>query len=304
MLNLFFYRNKNLLVFIGLMGVSLSLVTLNSVRVQRILYEGIQTVSWPLVWVLNELSRGARSFFRDTVYLEERLKEIEVLKEEVLRNRYLLLDKQMILEENLRLRKQLDYRSFVDRRISKSLSAEVIMRGDARNIWWSMIINKGRMDGVKEGMAVVGFQVVKKRDGRKSLERLVVGKVIQVSSLAAKVLPVTDRSFYIHGRIKGSDYSGFLEGLGKYGGDLLLRYVDKMAGFNVGAEVVTSGDGSFFPKGIKIGFIKGDRSEGRGGYMKVLVVEPYVDYDRLDQVLVILSGLSEELESLMMKGRH
>ncbi len=73
------------------------------------------------------------------------------------------------------------------------------------------------------------------------------------------------------------------------GGDerLRLEYVSEVADVVVGDVVVTSGIDGIFPKGFVIGRVAS--VERTGGMSRRIIVAPAVDFDRLEDVLVVLT---------------
>jgi len=55
-----------------------------------------------------------------------------------------------------------------------------------------------------------------------------------------------------------------------------------------GNRVITSGFGSVFPKGIPVGTVQVIRRD-ESGMFKMAVLETFVDFNRLEEVLVITS---------------
>ena len=56
-----------------------------------------------------------------------------------------------------------------------------------------------------------------------------------------------------------------------------------------GDIIITSGFGGIFPKGIMVGKVKSLHDDG-GGLLEVAVVEPAVDFQRLEDVLIITAS--------------
>ena len=55
----------------------------------------------------------------------------------------------------------------------------------------------------------------------------------------------------------------------------------------IGDQVITSGAAGVFPRGILVGSVRSVSQEGKGVFQKIEVA-PSVDFDRLQEVLVIL----------------
>lgn len=62
-----------------------------------------------------------------------------------------------------------------------------------------------------------------------------------------------------------------------------------------GDVILTSGSGNIYPKDIKIGEVIGV-TEDKVKLMKVAIVEPYVDYNKLEELMVIVPKDKREIK--------
>ncbi|HIJ20219.1 MAG TPA: rod shape-determining protein MreC, partial [Deltaproteobacteria bacterium] len=67
-----------------------------------------------------------------------------------------------------------------------------------------------------------------------------------------------------------------------------LEYLVKTADAAVGDQVITSGLGGVFPKGLPVGKIL-DIDENPGMLFKEIKVRPAVDFSTLEEVMIILN---------------
>lgn len=178
--------------------------------------------------------------------------------------------------ENLRLRTLLD----LTRTVPASIPAEVIGR-DPGNLFRTVTINRGRRHGVRVDDTVVasagGFQAL-------------VGKIESVSSLTAMVRPILDSSSYVAARLERTEHDGLIEGE-LAGRRLIMRWVDPIAAgdLEAGDLVITSGMRSLYPRGVYVGRAVEQRS-GEDRSSIVLIVEPLIDFGRLDYLLVLATA--------------
>jgi rod shape-determining protein MreC len=141
------------------------------------------------------------------------------------------------------------------------------------SIWFrTVIINKGIHEGVSEGMAVIAPQGV-------------VGQIIAASYRYSKVLLITDRSSAIDGLVQRTRTRGIVEGEAK--AHCQFKYVVRKAEISVGDTVVSSGLDGVFPKGLRVGSVLGI-SRSPSGIFQEVRLQPYVDFERLEEVLVIV----------------
>jgi rod shape-determining protein MreC len=138
----------------------------------------------------------------------------------------------------------------------------------------AIIVNRGSQDGIEPGMVVIGAAGL-------------VGKVVKVSAGTARVLLITDPSSAVAARIQRSDareVTGLVVGQGQ--GRLVMRYIAQGEPVQIGDQVVTSGLGETFPKGLAIGRVVQVRRLDVEPFQEA-VIEPAVASGRLENVLII-----------------
>jgi rod shape-determining protein MreC len=169
--------------------------------------------------------------------------------------------------ENERLRGLL---GFTEASGLHGIAATVIGR-DPSNWVRTVTIDRGSDHGIRPGFAVV--------DGR-----AVIGQTIVVGARSSRVLLLTDNSSAIAALVQGNRAQGIAEGsLGK---SLTLRYVLKDYPVAVGERVIASGLDGVYPKGVLLGVVSQVQPDSAGLFQTVLV-EPSVDLNRIEDVLVI-----------------
>jgi rod shape-determining protein MreC len=146
----------------------------------------------------------------------------------------------------------------------------------AGNFESTITLNRGSRDGVMEDMPALVH------DG-------VVGRVVEVWRDGCKVLLLTDPSFSVSVRIAEDQVTGIASG--RAGADTMALDVDssrRAASIADGDLVETSGfAGSSFPAGLQVGELTEVRDR-QGGLPPQAKVAPFVDFDRLDFVSVLL----------------
>jgi rod shape-determining protein MreC len=89
--------------------------------------------------------------------------------------------------------------------------------------------------------------------------------------------------------------------VGNLGAGLRVRYLPLLADVVVGDEVVTSGMGGIFPKGIPVGRVTAvERTSG--ALFQEAVLQPKVDLGRLEEVVVLMNA--EQREGFEMGSRQ
>jgi rod shape-determining protein MreC len=136
----------------------------------------------------------------------------------------------------------------------------------------SVLVDRGEDHGVQPGYPVITH------DG-------VVGSVTATSSHAAKTMLILDRQSSIDAVVQRSRARGVVRGVGK--DRLEFEFVVRDSDVTNGDQIVTSGLGGVYPKGLRIGRVVELRDAG-GRLTKIAVVEPAVDLGRLEHVFVML----------------
>lgn len=197
---------------------------------------------------------------------------VEQLEEE---NRRL----QALKDENVRLREMLGLQQELEN--FEILGAQIIAK-DPGNWFHVFTINKGTAHGVKNQSAVI-------------TNKGLVGHVFDVRRNSAKVMSIIDSDSAVSALMDRTRDIAVVKG------DLTLRqeglcklsYVSKEADIIEGDAVITSGLGGIYPKGILIGRIT-QISKRPYEITQHAIVEPEVDFKRLEKVFIILKIQEEE----------
>ena len=195
-------------------------------------------------------------------------------------NTELALENQLLREaqlENVRLRQLLSFRE--RERLSAILLVEVIAREPDRQMN-SILIGAGRDRDLRRNMPVVTS------DG-------LVGKVVEVFPRTSLVQLLMDRNCPVSAMIRRTRISGLLTYRG--GTTFQLENVPWRMDVRENDEVISSGMGELFPKGLSLGRVIGVRSQERSLF-KDITVEPSVDFNSLEEVFVIIQPAEQPPE--------
>jgi rod shape-determining protein MreC len=177
-----------------------------------------------------------------------------------------------IVRENQRLR---DLLRLQRGWISMRTVAARIYSPDPGNYGYSVYIDKGRADGVRRNLPVIAPEGL-------------VGRTTTVAAHDTVVLLLEDSNSGASARIQDVRDTGTVTGNG-LGRSLSMELVGKNAAVSVGDEVATSGLDDIFPESIPVGRVA--RAEVEGGATSMAIdVDPNVDPQKLDFVLVLLTG--------------
>ena len=178
--------------------------------------------------------------------------------------------------ENVRLRRLLDFREALTGDV---LTARVIGR-DATGLARTLIVDRGEVDGVAKGAAVLAPEGI-------------VGQVFLASRHAARVLLINDHNSGVDALVQRTRARGIVEGIVDDGCG--LKFVKRTEDIQVGDAVITSGLDGIFPKSLPIGRVVAVDKRGQGLF-QYAEVAPRVDFAQLEEVLVT-RGPVEPVES-------
>lgn len=220
---------------------------------------------------------GARSswgslgtVFSDKRVLNQRINELAE------RNKQMSIDNQILREyeaEAKRLRRIVGFQE--DNLETFDLVPASIIARSPNNWHQTLTINKGLADGLDKGMPVMH------PDG-------LVGRISSVTQNSAQVSLITDREMAVGVVLQRTrETNGIVEGEGA-SNRLRMNNVPYYSSIEVNDRVVTSGLSTIYPKGIDVGIIS-KISREPSGLLLIAEVKPVVDFDRLEEVLVITS---------------
>lgn len=167
-------------------------------------------------------------------------------------------------------------------RENEYVTANVVYQ-DPRPFIKYVIIDVGSDQGVLSGMPVVGAEGL-------------VGRVDAVTASAARVQLITDPDASVSVVIQPSDTTAILTG--SVTSDISLENISKDASVEPGNLVLTSGLGGVYPADILIGQVASVRSTATDLFQEA-VVQPVIDFSRLDIVLVIVNFQAVDIDALI-----
>lgn len=175
-----------------------------------------------------------------------------------------------LAKENTRLRELLQFKKGIP---AKTIASRVIGRDPAP---WrrTILIDKGLVHGIKKRMAVVSAQGL-------------VGRIVEVAPLSARAILVLDPESRVSALFQESRDLGIAEGDGSSW--LRVSHIDRDSTVKVGDQVLSSGLGGVYPKGIPIGRVEMIGSE-KGSLELFATVRPFVNFSKLEEILCIASS--------------
>ncbi|MCH3959178.1 MAG: rod shape-determining protein MreC [Selenomonas sp.] len=199
----------------------------------------------------------------------------KMLRNEVEQLRVQNLQASEAIAENERLRALIGYRQMATQ--FDMVAARVIGRESAT---WSrmIVINRGKKDGVDVDMAVV-------------TEKGLVGHVIETGWNSSKVQLIMDPRSSVGTLVQRAEsrVAGIVQGDMDNPTMPQMVNIPKNADVVEGDVIVTSGFGGRYPKGLVVGLISSLQND-EGGLLKIGLIEPAVDFQKLEDVMVITAS--------------
>ena len=263
-------RYRSLALALVLVVLSLIVITLSIgrdrelTRVERYAVDLLAPAQKAVMGVVRSFTSLLDNYF----LLVETSKENIKLREELARlSQDLVLYRESYLA-NQRLRRLLEFKESSE----LPLTAAEVVSYDSTGLYKTITIDKGLSDGLSSGMAVIGAEGV-------------VGRIVKTGNHYSQVLLLTDRGSGVDALVQNSRARGILKGTGA--GTCRLEYVIRNVPVAAGEVVITSGLAGLFPKGLILGRVSqvNLRDEGEGLF-QTITVEPTIDFDRLEEVLV------------------
>jgi rod shape-determining protein MreC len=264
----FIYKNSNRLLFLLLLGISLSL--------------SIQSHSYHRSRIIS-----SANFLTGGVY--QRINNV---------SEYLNLRTQndALAQENAKLRSLLfntkDTTSIPKLDSLKGIkSADIIVSKVIHNTFNTqenyLTINSGSLQGVKSDMGVINSLGI-------------VGIIDNTSNNYATVISILNIKSQINAKLKKSNHFGSLTWDGKNAGFVQLTDVPRLASIRKGDTIVTGGQSVIFPEDINIGTIDRIYINNQNNYY-TLDVKLFNDMTNLGHVYILKSKNREEIINLENK---
>jgi rod shape-determining protein MreC len=265
----FVRRLLAILPWITFLTALLYILSLNFRPVDRMDYvqRGIVEFIAPVSKSFQATVRAVKDVYEEYLALRKTHTENAQLREEITRLQTQLTDYHEAYLENQRLRRLLDFKTTIG---AEAIPAQVVVH-DPTGWFQTMIVDKGAQDGLKVDMPVVNDEGV-------------VGRIMDVSDRYARVVLITDPANAIDGMIERNRMRGILSG--KDASTCYLKYVRGNFDVQMGDLIITSGKDGVFPKGLRLGRVKGVRKDPVVLFQTV-EVEPVVRLSALEEVLIL-----------------
>lgn len=221
--------------------------------------------------------RSVKDLLQSYVAISGAAKENRDLRSRIAILETKLIDYEEQVRQSARLRQLLQLSELQS---EKMLVAEVV-GSRVNNLFKSLRINRGSLDGVRAGMPVIAPEGI-------------VGRIIRTGLKESDVQLLVDFDFNLDVLLQRTRVRGVLNG---YSNDLCRLNLQKGAEIRIGDTIITSGIVGGFPKGHPVGRVMRITYES-DNVSQIITVEPWVDYRRLEEVMV-LHQLDPELQKIV-----
>jgi len=238
------FKRKNYLALGAVVLVAVLVLSLPASATSRL---KLVISSWflPLFGLANAAQQLPADLTDDALPRRELLQQINALRHENEQLKTGQLQAAAAARENDQLRALFDWKKQVPWQLEL---AQVVMR-DPANWWRTVQIDRGTRDGLRENLPVLTS------DG-------LVGRISSVRLASAQVVLIGDPNCRVSALVENATHDiGVLNASGPLDPSLVeLSYLTSGANLQAGQNVVTSGLGGIFPKGIPIGKVVDSQS--------------------------------------------
>ena len=274
-------KNKLTVTIVVLSVTFLGLIIFSANRPSKSLDSSAGSVLNPIQKVAYSINRGVKNFVDFFLNFSEVRSENRELVSENNKLKNKLVEYSDLEAENERLKKILDFKG---QRDNYDYVVTNIIGVSGAGILDGYIVDKGTDQGVQKGMVVI------------SAEGL-VGQVSSVGSNWSIIQCIINENIAVSVMGEASrDNTGILKGY-KGNKDENLTIVDNLpmdSNIKEGEVILTSGLGKVYPKEIRVGEVL-SVEEDKVKVMKRAVVKPYVDFNKLEELVIVVPKDTREI---------
>lgn len=270
-----FFKNKLAVIVILLSVAFLALIGYSATR-QKIssVENGVGVTLNSVQRIVYSASSKTKDFISYLLSFNEVKKENEELKKKNNELQSKALSYDSLVKENQQLKNDLNFTN--SKNEYKYLGCNIVC-GSGSQLMDAFVIDRGSKDGIAQGMAVINA------DG-------LIGKVTSVASNWAKVQTITNENIAVAALVESTrDNTGIVKGYRDMDDKLMAQIYNlpDTSTIKVDDVILTSGLNNAYPKDIKIGYVT-SIEEDKGKLSKNATVKPYVDFNKLEKVEVII----------------
>ena len=268
------FKNKLAVTIVVLSVAFLGIIIFSLKNNSNVISSGVGSVISPLqkiIYNANDKIKGSFDFFINFSKVKQENEELAAKNAE-LENK--LIEYNRMKEENTTLREMFDY-SQANQNYNY-LGANIVGYSGG-NISNGYIIDKGTNDGVKKDMIVI-------------TPAGLVGKVTKSESNYSIVQTILNENIAVASMVESTrETTGILQGTtdSKNKNLTMLSNIPIDSEIKEGDVILTSGLGGMYPQEIRIGEVVSVEVDSVG-IMKKAIVKPYVDFNKLEGLFVVV----------------
>lgn len=272
------FRNK-LAVTIVLLSVTFLILITKTIKSDKISFAGNG-----IGVTFNAIQGGIYKFnskIKDSVSFVFNFSTVKKENEELKKKNSELeskaLDYDSLKSENERLREMVNFK---DQNSEYNYVGCDIIGKTGSGLLDQFTINKGSKDGIEKQMIAI-------------TEKGLVGQVTSVGSNWSTIQTLSNANIAVSGYVERTKDNGIAQGYNNSNNKLLakLSYLPLESDVKKGDIICTSDIAmpypGLYPKGIRIGSVI-DVEEDKGKIMKNAIIQPYVDFNKLQEVFIVL----------------
>lgn len=262
-------KKLNILALLIFIAAVVSVFTLDTPTTREI--QGrVMSILSPFIHSSTAIEESIEDINAPKVDPKELKRDNERLQIEVERLRIISQKYVQTLDENNQLRELIEFK----KNSPFQMTAARVIKRDSSTWWNTIYIDKGSLDGLATDTPVISSAGL-------------IGKTSKMAPHMAEVILLTDEACRVSAKVEGTLEQGIISG--ERGGldlrpDLRLRFLNRTAVLQPGANVISTGEGGIFPAGLTIGRVKRFEVKDITGEA---VVEPTVDFSQLRHVFVL-----------------
>ena len=271
MFEYFWNRENRLRAIMYLLVISLSLVDIMHQKglsqktswFKRTMIDLVGPLQSAIFYTKRKITHFTHSYFALVGVKQENRQ----LKQQIIDLKHHIFQLKELRRENQRLK---DLLKFGEELQYKKILARVI-GWDASSHIRLIRVNRGTKNGVQRESPVIASEGL-------------VGHVYQVSDHFSDIMTIINQSNRVDGIVVRTRSHGIIEGHSN--GKCIMKYVTRSEPVELNDQIVTSGLGSIYPKGLRVGKISKIERESYG-ITQFVEVEPDIDFGKLEEVIIL-----------------
>ncbi|HEX3028350.1 MAG TPA: rod shape-determining protein MreC [Clostridia bacterium] len=260
------------IILVTVLLFTIMIISSNGNSKLNIVSNSVSTVFDPFQEFFSYSAKKVEGFFSMFGDKKALIEENKKLKSEIDK---LKSDKRQLLEYKVRNVKLMEDLSLKNQFSNFSQTGANVIAKDMGNWFNTFKIDRGSKDGIKNNMPIV-------------TSKGLVGRILSAEFLSSKVIPIIDPDSSVSGIIAKTRDDVIIKGdvALKDQGYCRMDYIPLDADITVGDEIITSGIGGIYPRGILIGTVKEIR-RSNNNLSRYAIIKPSVDFRRLEEVYIL-----------------